>query len=755
MPFLSANTSRLEFTIAGLDTEMRVVSVSGREEMSLPFVFDIELATEDDSVDFTQVVDHAAVLGIVRMGDPRYVNGIVHRFEQGEVGTRFALYRVQLVPKIWRLKHRHNCRIFQQKSAPEIVVQILKELGLGGDEYRQVLTGQHPVRDYCVQYRESEFDFISRLLEEEGIFYYFEHGGDKHVMVMSDDVSVHKPVPDPAEVPYRARHEGMVSAEHIFSFRYAEEIRPGASMLRDFNFKKPTQNLDGVFRSEADKRLEFYDYPGNYDESGVGQALAKTRLQGLRVPSKAGHGESTCGNLLPGYTFTLTGFPRSSMNRKYLLTAVATDAAQPQALEETAGSGGTEFSNRLTCIPFDVPFRPEHRTPKPFVQGSQTAIVVGPAGEEIYTDEFGRIKVQFHWDREGQGDEKSSCWIRTSQAWAGSGWGALVIPRIGHEVIVDFLEGDPDRPIITGRVYHGTNRPPYALPDQKTKTTMKSSSSKGGAGFNEIRIEDKKGEEQIFIHAERNQDVRVKKDSLEWIGNDRHLVVKNNQSEKVEANKYLWVKKDQIEKIEGDLHETVVGDRFQAIKGNQHLTVTGDRMEAIKGENNLKVTGSQNLETSQTLSEKAGMNFYAKAGMNVGIDGGTSVHIKGGMTVTIEAGTMLTVKAGGAFITLSPTGVSISGTMVMINSGGAAGSGSGCSPKAPASPAGPNAPNEAKIAADDKAGKVSQAKKAEKPPKPQSYGAQATTLKLAHNDATPFCQKCAELAKTQRPAGKG
>jgi len=739
---LPANTSRFEFAIAGVDSEVRVVRFSGQEELSRPFVFRLELASEDHAIEFAQVVDHSAVLGIVRDGDMRYVNGIVSRFEQGEIGTRFALYHVELVPKIWRLAYRHNCRIFQDKTAPAIIKQILTEVGLGGDEYRQVLQGQHPTREYCVQYRESELDFISRLMEEEGIFYYFEHADDKHVMVMADTSSVHPAVSGDGKARYIPRQAGLVSEEHVFAFRYAEEIRPGVSTLRDFNFKKPAQDLDGTFRADQDARLEYYDYPGRYDESGVGAALAKVRLQELRVPRKTGAGAGVCANFLPGYTVTLKEFPRDSLNIKYLLVGVITEAAQPQALEETAGGGGTEFSNTFTCIPFTVPYRAPRLTPKPFIRGSQTAIVVGPRGEEIYTDEFGRIKVQFHWDREGQGDEKASCWIRTSQASAGAGWGSMSIPRIGHEVIVDFLEGDPDRPIVTGRVYHGTNRPPYALPEHKTRTTFKSNSSKGGSGFNEIRIEDKKGQEQIFVFAERNQDTRVKRDALEWTGRDRHLIVKRHQLEQVEKKKHLIVKEDLLEKIEGDVHLRIKGDRMQAIEGMQNLTVDGDRKESVKGENNLQVTGNQNLATSQTWSQKAGANMFAQAGSNVGIAGGTSVHIKGGMNVVVEAGMSLTIKAGGAFINLSPAGVAISGTLVMINSGGAAASGSGCSPNGPAGPADPDPPEEAQVAASDKTGKLAQAKAAQKPPKPQTYGAQAVTLKRAAKGGTPLCTQC-------------
>jgi len=736
---LTSNTSRFEFAIAGVDAELRIVRCSGREELSRPFVFRLEVASEDHALALAQVVDQRAVLGIRGEDDQRYVNGIISRCEQGEVGQRFALYHLELVPAIWRLHYRHNCRIFQDQTAPEIIVKLLKELGLGGDEYRQSLQGQHPKREYCVQYRESELDFISRLMEEEGIFYFFEHADDKHVMIMADHAAIHPAVAGDGNARYVPRQVGAVSDEHVFRFTHAETLRPGISTLRDFNFKRPAQDLTGVFRAPSDERLEVYDYPGIYDESGLGTALAQVRLEELRVPRSSGGGAGTCYRFLPGYTFNLKEFPREDFNRKYLLTAVTTEGAQPQVLEETAGSGGSQFSNTFTCIPFGVPYRAPRLTPKPLVHGSQTAIVVGPAGEEIYTDEFGRIKVQFHWDREGQGNEKSSCWIRTSQTLAGTGWGAVALPRIGQEVIVDFLEGNPDRPIVTGRVYHGTNRPPYALPEHKTRTVFKSNSSKGGSGFNEIRIEDKQGQEQIFVHAERNQDTRVKNDSLEWIGHDRHLIVKRDQLEQVEADKHLLVKRDQVEKVLGDLHQTIEGDRLQAIKGTQNLTVTGDRKEAVQGEHNLKVTGAANLASAQTWSQKAGQDMHIKAGMNMAIDGGMNVHIKGGANVVMEAGASLTIKAGGAFVNLSPAGVAISGPLVLINSGGGAGSGSGCSPTAPASPANPNLPKEAQVAATDKTGKLAKAKQAEKPPVPQQYGPQAITLKRAAADGTAFC----------------
>jgi type VI secretion system secreted protein VgrG len=366
------------------------------------------------------------------------------------------------------------------------------------------------------------------------------------------------------------------------------------------------------------------------------------------------------------------------MNEKsYVLTSVNHGATEP-----VGGSGqGSEasYTNSFTCIPFDVPYRPPRVTPKPMVEGTQTAIVVGPAGEEIYTDEHGRVKVQFHWDREGKKDENSSCWIRVSQVWAGAGWGAMYIPRIGHEVIVNFIEGDPDRPIITGRVYHGTNKPPYPLPDEKTKSTIKSDSSLGGGGFNEIRFEDKKGEEQIFIHAEKNQDVRIKKDLLTWIGNESHLIVK----------------KDQLEQVEGD----------------KHLTVTGDHNEKVGG----------------TISIKAGTDMQEKVGSKHALDAGTEIHLKAGMNVVIEAGMSITLKAGGGFVVVGPAGVTISGTPILLNSGGSAGSGSGCSPEAP------KEPKEADTA---KPGE-----KTNLPAAPPSPSPQAQAFKEAAKSGTPFCQQ--------------
>jgi type VI secretion system secreted protein VgrG len=381
-------------------------------------------------------------------------------------------------------------------------------------------------------------------------------------------------------------------------------------------------------------RLEIYDYPGGYCKRSEGERYVKLRMEEQETPHTQIHGAGDCRAFIPGYVFQLTDHFRGDFNRSYLLTEVRHEA------RSNIRGGGYEasYSNTFTCIPKEVPCRPPCVTRKPSVQGAQTAIVVGPKGEEIWTDKYGRVKVQFHWDREGRRDENSSCWVRVAQNWAGKRWGAIFIPRIGQEVIVEFLEGDPDQPIITGRVYNAEQMPPYELPREQTKSTIKSNSSKGGGGFNEVRFEDAKGKEQLFIHAERDMDIRVKNDRREWIGKDRHLIVKADQRTLVEADKHGHVKGDHAEQIDGEMSLHVGGKRHEKVG-------TVDATEA-----------------------------------------GQEIHLKAGMKVIIEAGMQLSLKGPGGFIDIGPAGITIQGTLVRINSGGAAGVGSGSSPAEPKDP---------------------------------------------------------------------
>jgi type VI secretion system secreted protein VgrG len=477
----------------------------------------------------------------------------------------------------------------------------------------------------------------------------------------------------------------------VEDWRAEQEYRPSAWSHTDFNFQTPSTDLSVTVKDQDE--FEIYDYPGFYSKKGDGDSLAKIRLQETQAFKSRCSGKSNCRCFSAGTTFELTDHYRKDMNRSWLLTAIYLQAT----IGEAYGSGGEDegffYTNTFECIPDTVSFRPARVTPKPSVQGCQTAIVVGKSGEEIDPDKFGRVKVQFHWDRAGQRNEDSSCWIRVSSPWAGKGWGAISIPRIGQEVIVDFLEGDPDQPIIVGRVYNADQTPPYALPDEKTKSTIKTMSSKGGGGFNELRFEDLKGKEQVFLHAERNQDIRVKNDLFETVGNDSNRKIAN--------------------------------DHVELVGGDKHLEVKGDQNEKVGG----------------TVSLKTGTDYQAKIGNNYGVDAGMEIHEKAGMNVVIEAGTSLTLKVGGNFININPAGVFISGTMVMLNSGGSAGSGSGISPQPPKAP----------IEADNAIpGQVTNPipPKPPRPPKPFVYSPAAMVMKHAAKNGTPFCAIC-EKAKME------
>jgi type VI secretion system secreted protein VgrG len=664
------------FQIIGTKLETRVVEFTARERISFPFELKVSLASEEE-INFDDVVAKEALLTILGEEANRYIHGIINQFRRTGSKGRFFLYQATVVPSFWLLSLEQDCRIFQNKDVPEIVKQVLQDGGIPQDRFDFRLQSQSPVREYCVQYRETDLNFISRLLEEEGIFYFFEHSENRHVLVFADSSAAYQPIQGEAKVTYNVA-EGMVPEEEsVYHFIVSRGIHSGKATQRDFNFEKPSLDLTTQEQEKTYQKLEVYDYPGRYLDPGRGKKLSQVRLQELVTFQERAEGRSVCPRFTPGFTFKLTDHDWDKFNREYLLVEVLHTGSQPQVLEEKAAGEGFRYGNDFLGIPSSVSFRPERKTSRPVVEGVQTAIVVGPKGGEIYPDKYGRVKVQFHWDREGKYDEKSSCWIRVAQLWAGPGWGAMYIPRIGQEVVVDFLEGDPDRPMIIGGVYHGNNMPPYPLPDEKTKSTIKSDSSLGGGGFNEIRFEDKKGQEQIFIHAEKDKDIRIKNDLREWIGNETHLIVK----------------KDQLEMTEGDKHLTVKGDHNQKVDG--------------------------------TVSRKVGVDLHEKVGNNYALDAGMEIHLKAGMNLVIESGTTLSLKVGGNFVNINSGGVFIKGTMVMINSGGAAGSGAGSSPAAP------KEPQEADTA---KPGKKTQLSPAAGSPSPQ-----AQALKNAAQSGTPFC----------------
>lgn len=674
------------FQVDGLDHELRVTRFEGREGISELFHFDVLVVCSEKDIAFADVVGKPALL-TWRVGDlPRHLHGVVASFEQGEEGKRLTAYRLTVVPDVSRLKHRRNSRIFQALSTPEIVEQVLRTAGIPSNGYRFALSGDYRPREYCVQYRESDFAFMSRLLEEEGICYFFEHDEDGHVLVFADSPSAHAPIAGDSTVVFRPPLGALVQGEHVSRFRYAERVRSGKVTLRDYNFKKPSLSLETNAETDVDADLEVYDYPGDYDAPGAGSRIAKIRLEQIQSSRRTGSGESVCPRFVPGQTFTLADHGRDDFNREYLLVSVHHHGHEP-GLDGDHADDVASYGNQFQVVPAEVPYRPPSVTPWPTIRGIQTAIVVGPPGEEVYTDEHGRIKVQFHWDREGKRDDQSSCWIRVSQIWAGSAWGAVFLPRVGHEVVVDFLEGDPDRPLVVGSVYHATNVPPYPLPAERTKSTIKSNSSKGGGGFNELRFEDKKGSEEIFLHGQKDWNIAIEHDKRQWIGNDEMLevthdrskVVGNDQSEVVGGNKSIEVAKNHTESI-GENESLSVG-------GNRDVSVDGDHSESVGGSQSIDVGKSQSVSIGENKSEMVGGSSSESVtkSKSTSVDEGYTLTVAKDMTVTIgksvkeevkEKHTMiigekLAIQCGEVTVTIEKNGnVTIQGKKITVKGEG-------------------------------------------------------------------------------------
>jgi type VI secretion system secreted protein VgrG len=660
---------------------------TAKEGISELFTIDAELLHEEETAGYTPTqIDPKALLGKgvtieVTSGDgaTRQFAGMVSKFAQGIRDVRFTVYYITIVPHIWLLTQKSQSQIFQQMSVPDILKKVFKDFLVKFE-----LQGTFEPRNYCVQYRETDWDFASRLMEEEGIYYYFKHADGKDQMIIANTPQSHPECPSKSQIKFHrvGEEEGFYGTISKFSNDY--RVQTGKVALWDFNFQLPTTHLDtekvSIHQYGDNQKLEMYDFPAGYarkydgiekggsEQAGelnkVFQDREKTineMMQALDSRVTSASAGSDCCAITSGYRFALSNHPNSSLNGQYVITS-ATHEAEQNPSYVSAEATPEPYTNNFSCIAYGsgaVPFRPLRKTAKPIIYGSQTAIVVGPAGEEIFTDKYGRVKVQFHWDRDGQVDASSSCWLRVAQMWAGNKWGTMFIPRIGMEVLVNFLEGDPDQPIIVGCVYNPQTMPPYTLPDHKTKSTIKSNSSKGGAGFNEIRFEDKKGSEQIFFHGQKDQDIRIRNNRRELIGNDRHLIVKRDKRDKIDRDEHILIKRDLIEKIERDYHRKVEGKAAFKTEGSFSHDIGGAAIERVGGSHNIEVTG----------------DFMVNA-----------------QNIVLEAKTGLTIKVGGNFVTINPGGVQINGTMVLINSGGAP------LPYIPAIPVPPLNPTEAEIA---------------------------------------------------------
>lgn len=597
------------------ENQLLLQSFSGREAISSLFEFNLDLLSANHNVSFDAIVGKRVTVSLVqRDGSERFINGVVRSFSQSGFTSRFSRYQATVVPWLWTLTRTANCRIFQQMSAPDIIAKIFRERGFNDFSLR--LHGSFPQRDYCVQYRESDFHFVSRLMEDEGICYFFEHTEDRHVLVLTNNPSEFKPCPFQPKARLDFTDGGYLLEEDIVSsWSTGQQVRSGRYETRDFNFEQPSLDLTASTTGQDERRLEVYDYPGDYFTRDRGESRAGVRIQEQDSGIIASAGAGNCRAFSAGYRFDLEGHSRRDQNRAYTITAVNHRASHGAGYTSGMGdsSEGFTYRNTFECIPYGTAYRPPRTTLAPTIEGTQTAIVTGPAGEEIYTDKYGRVKVQFHWDREGKRDQNSSCWIRVSQPWAGKGWGAVSIPRIGQEVVVDFLEGNPDRPIITGRVYNAEQMPPYALPSGGNMMGFKSDSTPGGGGYNEIVICDGKAGEEVRIHAQKNYNTKVL----------------NNETHVVRNHRYTEIK-------HGDTYVNKEGDRTTTIeKGGDSLTIN------LGGHSTSVPNGEYKIDAKTTI-----INSTEKVTL-----------VCGASSITLEPGK----------ITISSPEVQVLGTPVKIN----------------------------------------------------------------------------------------
>lgn len=543
-------------TIDGVSQDLHVIRFHGREALSELFRFEIDVASSDANIAPSSVIGRPGLLTMQIGDEPRHVHGMVLSFELTTSGKQQHYYRAVVVPDAWKAAHNQNLRIFQEMNAADIIDAVL-----GATSHRMALSGSYATRTYCVQYRESDWRFVSRLMEEEGMYAYFSHTSGGHELVVADSPSAAGAIAGDTSLRFRPAAGALAAGEHVSVFSYREAVRPDKVALTDYNFTNPSLELA---TSAGGGDVEVYDYPGNYGDPGTGGGLAGARLEALAAAGRVGAGKSGCVRFMPGHTFSLTEHGSDSVNRGYALVSVVHRGQQPDSAQGDDGSV-ENYVNEFECIPDDVPYRTPRRTPKPTINGVQTAVVTGPSGEEIYTDEHGRVKVHFHWDRLGATDETSSCWLRVGQIWAGAGWGALYIPRIGHEVIVSFIEGDPDRPIITGSVYHGSNAPPYVLPAEKTKSTLRSSTTKGGGGNNELMFDDSAGAELVYMHAQKDLSVGIENDKNQTVGGNESL------------------------EVTGDRDKSIAGSETETVGGSKTITVSGAHTETIALVENITV----------------------------------------------------------------------------------------------------------------------------------------------------------------------
>ncbi len=607
---------------------------SGREAISEPFHFELRMRSTQVALAASSIVGQSATVTVQTPGgSARYFNGIVTRFAQVGADAAHGYYSAALAPRLWLARLGSDRAIYQNLSALDIVQQVLSSFGV---TVKPSTTGTYAVREYCVQYDESPFDFISRLMEEEGIFYFFTFANGSHTMVLADGPSAHEPIAGVPQLWFSSDSISHSPSERVSAFELVTGLTERTHIVADYDYTAATISTATSSASGGVTNGTRYTFPGRYAQASDSTRTADLRLAAQQIGQQTGRGASACYALTAGSSFTLGGHANAAVNANYVVRAVEHSATNDQ------------YSNEFVVFPSSVPFRPPLVTPRPVVPGNHTATVTGSSGEEIWTDAYGRIKVKFHWDRSSTANENTSCWVRVAQTVAGNGWGHFFLPRVGQEVIVSYVDGDPDRPLVTGSVYNQSSTLPYAQPSMQTRSTIMSRSSKGGTAGNEIRIEDKTGSEELYLHAQKDMNVSIENALATTViaGNETHTIQKGDRTVDVQT-----------------------GKETHTVKGTRSLDVTGDETHTnhakfthdVTGDYTLKVSGNLTIDVSGSITFKSGTSLTAQAGTSLSNQAGTTLENKAGTTLTIQGlevqskasatqtvdgGGMLTLKGG-------------------------------------------------------------------------------------------------------------
>ena len=695
--------------------------LTGTEGISELFCYHVDLlAGTHTAIDPKKIVGQKVCVAIQaeHSGTQRYINGIVSSFEMTGGDDEFLRYRARIVPSLWTLTLNKNTRVFQNQTVLDVVKTVLSSYNISPT---LDTSSTYTPMEYCTQYRETDLDFISRLMEQHGILYYFKHSKDDHTLTLQDTSSKLSDCPIQSTFRY-APEEGGTEGYYDFVI---QELTARSSLVSgkhsswDYSFirykslpeggAKATTN--GPLGANSNEQYDYADSAAAYLKkegsdskiNDLATSFTNVRRDSSDAETQVVEGVSNAIPMQSGYTFSLTDYPQSSLNTKYLLTHIEHSVRQLPSYRTQTETVTEPYQNRFTAIPSSIPYRPPIKTVKPVVHGMHTGQVVTPSGEESYMDKYGRVCVQFWWDRQRKPNTPDNTLLRVAQSWAGKGWGTYYWPRAGDEVLISFMEGDPDQLIVVGSVYNGVNMPKYDPAGQYTLSGVLTRSSKNGgaANANELRFEDLKDKEQIFMNAERDFDLHVEHDWHTLVGNEQHTKITKNQFEEVDGDSHLLVKGKQLHEVDGEADLNVKGNQIVKVGGDRSHNLTGNLKESIGQNSNINVGQNLNEKVGMTHSLNVGENQYNKIGMNYVVDSGMNVYIKGGMNVVIEGGMNVCLSGPGGFVSVGPEGVVIQGTLVMINSGGAAVPGSPGSPQSPESPDSPTAPTAPTFPGDD------------------------------------------------------